>query len=137
MAWNNQVSECPPSSAVGTAELRVAGVSGALNGNVFVGTPVSGKARLFLVAEGGGLELKLPGTLEQLPSERLNFTFGNQPKLPREPKSTSPSLPDRSDAGSLRQLHGGIESPRGTQASRPKKLNRPIRSQAAPPEDSA
>src|SRR5262249_11462328 len=62
----NQASACPPSSAVGTAELSVAGVSSALEGKVFVGTPAGGKTRLFLVAGGAGLELKLPGTLEQL-----------------------------------------------------------------------
>jgi Invasin, domain 3 len=78
----NQASACPPASVVGTAELRVAGVSDALEGSVFLGTPVSGKTRLFLVVGSGGLELKLPGTLEQLPSERLKFTFGDQPKLP-------------------------------------------------------
>jgi hypothetical protein len=79
---SDQASACPPSSALGTAELSVAGVSSTLEGQVFVGAPVGGKIRLFLVAEGGGLELKLPGTLEQLPSELLKFTFGNQPKLP-------------------------------------------------------
>ena len=129
----NQASACPPSSAVGTAELRVAGVSTVLVGNVFIGTPVSGKTRLFLVAGSGGLELKLPGTLEQLPSERLKFTFGDQPKLPIVEEHL------RFSQGFVRTpVHCAnytVEArlPRGTRASPPKKLRRPIRSRAGPP----
>jgi hypothetical protein len=76
-------SSCPQASALGTAQIEVEGISDPLPGKVFLAGPgVNGAPRLFLVATGGGLELKLQGTLEDLGAGKLRFTFAGLPRLP-------------------------------------------------------
>jgi hypothetical protein len=79
---DNRPSACPEASRIGTVEFKYAGLSDPILGETFLGKTVNGKTRLFVVGVGERLELKLLGTVEELISERLRFTFGAQPRLP-------------------------------------------------------
>jgi hypothetical protein len=78
----NQPSACPASSKIGTATFDVKGLPEKIHGEIFLGKPVTGRPRVFVVGKAGGLELKQLGFVDLLIPDGLKFTFGNQPRLP-------------------------------------------------------
>jgi hypothetical protein len=75
---------CPPASKIGTLGAALAGADGALEGSVyFGGLEAPGEYRLFLVATGAGLELKLPAWLASEGGE-TELVIPDIPQLPLE-----------------------------------------------------
>ncbi|MDO9407395.1 hypothetical protein [Patulibacter sp.] len=75
---------CPAASKVGTASISSPIVDSPLTGSVFLGAPLPGdRYRLFLVAEGHGVTIKLKGTVRPDPATgRVSATFADNPQLP-------------------------------------------------------
>jgi hypothetical protein len=80
---------CPTASKVGSVVLESPVLNKPLIGSAYLGTqlsndPLSGKlVRLFLIAQGSGVTIRLPGTFVVDPvSGRLTGTFANNPQLP-------------------------------------------------------
>jgi hypothetical protein len=80
---------CPDASRIGTVSIDTPLLKKPMDGTVYLGTqqsddPASGKMfRLFLVAKGPGVMVKLPGSV--VPDEKtgqLTTTFDNNPQLP-------------------------------------------------------
>ncbi|MBF6620483.1 MAG: hypothetical protein ITG02_09675 [Patulibacter sp.] len=81
--------QCPSASRIGTVSIDTPLLEDPLEGSVYLGTqtsndPASGKMfRLFLVAQGSGVTLKLPGAIVPDPvTGQLTTTFDNTPQLP-------------------------------------------------------
>jgi hypothetical protein len=84
-------ADCPASSKVGEVEIDTPLLSKPLTGGIYLGSqlsndPASGQMyRLFLVANGSGVNVKLPGSVVVDPSDgSVTATFDNAPQLPFE-----------------------------------------------------
>jgi hypothetical protein len=82
---------CPESSKIGEVEIDTPLLSKPLTGGMYLGTqlsndPASGQMyRLFLVANGSGVNVKLPGSVVVSPTDgSVTATFDNAPQLPFE-----------------------------------------------------
>ncbi len=77
---------CPDNSKVGTVTLSSESLPGSLEGSVYLGEPLPGETyRLFLIADGYGLHVKLVGKLIPNPATgQLRTQFENLPQLPLE-----------------------------------------------------
>jgi len=92
-------AQCPDASKLGTATVTSPALAGPLHGAIYQRTPQRGhQFRLWLVAEGFGLHIKLPGEvkgdprtgqltaefidLPQLPVEEVEFNFFGGPRAP-------------------------------------------------------
>lgn len=81
--------QCPDASRIGSVSIDTPLLDEPLKGSVYIGTqasndPASGKLfRMFLVAQGSGVTLKLPGAIVPDPvTGRLTTTFDETPELP-------------------------------------------------------
>lgn len=81
--------QCPEASRIGTVAIETPLLDEQLKGSVYLGTqasndPASGTMfRMFLVAQGSGVTLKLPGAIVPDPvTGQLRTTFDNTPQLP-------------------------------------------------------
>lgn len=80
---------CPDASRIGSVTIDTPLLDEQLKGSIYLGTqasndPASGKLfRLFVVAQGSGVTLKLPGSIVPDPvTGQLATTFDNTPQLP-------------------------------------------------------
>jgi hypothetical protein len=80
---------CPAASKVGSVTVETPLLDEPLTGSVYLGTqlssdPLSGQlVRLFIVAQGSGVTIKLPGSVVVDPvTGRLTASFKNNPQLP-------------------------------------------------------
>ncbi len=81
--------KCPQASTIGSVEVKTPLLEEPLSGSVYVGSqqsddPMSGRMfRLFLVAEGSGVRIKLEGGVTADPNTgQLTATFANNPQQP-------------------------------------------------------
>jgi hypothetical protein len=81
--------KCPEASKIGSVEVETPLLEEPLSGAVYVGSqqsddPMSGRMfRLFLVAEGSGVRVKLEGGVKADPvTGQLTATFANNPQVP-------------------------------------------------------
>ncbi len=79
-------AECPDRSKIGTFAIGSPTLNGPLTGSVYIGEPRPGNQyRLFMIASGFGMNIKLVGSFEPDPKTgQLNATFENLPQLPFE-----------------------------------------------------
>ena len=79
-------AECPEFAKIGTLEIHSAVLPGPLPGFIYLGEPLPGnRYRLFLVADGFGVHVKLPGTASLDPQTgQIVVTFENLPQTPFE-----------------------------------------------------
>jgi hypothetical protein len=77
---------CPAGSKVGTVSIDTPVLSAPLTGNVYLGQPLADNPyRLFVVAEGFGLSVRLKGTVTPDPNTgQLATTFPETPQVPFE-----------------------------------------------------
>ncbi len=82
---------CPPASKVGSATIETPLLEKPMQGSLYLGTqisddPTSGQMyRLFLVASGSGVTIKLLGSVSVDPNTgQITTTFDNNPQLPFE-----------------------------------------------------
>jgi hypothetical protein len=75
---------CPPASRVGSASIETPLLPDRLTGGVFVGAPQPGnRYRLFLVAEGRGVTVRLKGHVAPDPATgRITAVFDDNPQVP-------------------------------------------------------
>jgi hypothetical protein len=80
------LSHCPDNSKVGTISISSAALPGDLEGSIYFGQPAPGnKYRLFMIADGFGIHVKLIGKLLPNPQTgRLTAEFQDLPQLPFE-----------------------------------------------------
>jgi hypothetical protein len=78
--------QCPDNSKVGTVVLSSESLPRTLEGSIYLGEPLPGEQyRLFLLADGYGLHVKLVGGLIPNPATgQLRTQFQNLPQLPLE-----------------------------------------------------
>ncbi len=88
-AGSTDVEQCPTASKIGSVEVDSPLLEESLEGSMYVasqqsGDPMSGKMfRLFLVAAGSGVRIKLEGGVTADPQTgRLTATFNNNPQQP-------------------------------------------------------
>jgi hypothetical protein len=86
---NTQVAACPSGSVLGTAEVTTPLLPKPLTGKVFLAeqgnNPFATLLALYLVVEGEGVVIKLPGRVDADPQNgQLTATFDNNPQLPFE-----------------------------------------------------
>jgi hypothetical protein len=84
---SSEPAACPSSSKVGTAEIVTPLLEQPLKGSIYLAeqsnNPFSTLLALYLVVEGEGIVVKLPGRVDADPSTgRLLATFDNNPQLP-------------------------------------------------------
>ncbi len=79
-------AECPDQSKIGTFAIGSPTLNGPLIGSVYIGEPRLGEQyRLFLIASGFGMNIKLVGSLNpNLETGQLSATFDDLPQLPFE-----------------------------------------------------
>jgi hypothetical protein len=77
-------AQCPESAKIGTLEIESALLPGPLPGYMYIGQPLPGtRYRVFLVADGFEVHVKLAGTLVPDPvTGQLSITFTNLPQTP-------------------------------------------------------
>ena len=79
-----QAAACPDASKVGTVSIDTPLLDGPLEGQIVIGSPTPEHLfRIFIVAQGHGIFLKLPGVVD--PNEttgQLTTVFENTPELP-------------------------------------------------------
>jgi hypothetical protein len=77
-------AECPDSAKIGTVAIHSSALNGTLQGSVYIGQPEpESQYRLFEIASGFGLNLKLVGTLTPNPETgQLTASFANLPQVP-------------------------------------------------------
>ena len=77
-------AECPEFSKVGSVEIDSSALPGPLPGYVYLGQPLpANQYRIFLVADGFGTHLKLPGTVSPDPrTGQLTISFEDLPQSP-------------------------------------------------------
>jgi hypothetical protein len=79
-------AQCPETSKIGSLEIHTALLPGPLPGYLYLGQPLSGERyRVFLVADGFNIHVKLPGTI--VPDEQtgqLSVIFKDLPETPFE-----------------------------------------------------
>ncbi|MBF6618771.1 MAG: hypothetical protein ITG02_00890, partial [Patulibacter sp.] len=82
---------CPAGSQIGTVKIESPVMGEDLTGSIYLGTQTREQMlRVFLYAEGGGVQLKLPGKIDADPvTGRLTTTFDDQPMLPANKISLS------------------------------------------------
>jgi hypothetical protein len=80
---------CPVASKVGSVTIQTPLLASPLTGSVYLGTQLSGDplsgqlVRLFIVAQGSGVTIKLPGSVVVDPvTGRLTASFADNPQLP-------------------------------------------------------
>ncbi|HEY8583260.1 MAG TPA: hypothetical protein VIL49_09940, partial [Capillimicrobium sp.] len=75
---------CPAASKIGSVTINTPLLGRPLEGEIFLGTPQTGAMfRIFLVARGSGIVLKIPGTIAADPQTgRLTAVFDQTPELP-------------------------------------------------------
>jgi hypothetical protein len=75
---------CPAASKVGTAEIQTPVLGDSLKGSVYLGRPLADNPyRLFVVADGFGLSVRLKGTVTPDPvTGQLKTTFADTPQVP-------------------------------------------------------
>jgi hypothetical protein len=75
---------CPDASKIGTVQIETPLLEGPLTGSIFLGSPRPGQLfRLYLVAQGSGVLIKLSGTVvPDTATGRLTATFADAPQLP-------------------------------------------------------
>src|SRR3954451_20678296 len=75
---------CPTASKVGTAEIKTPVLADSLKGSVYLGAPLAGNPyRLFVVADGFGLSVRLKGVVTPDPvTGQLTTTFADTPQVP-------------------------------------------------------
>ena len=80
---SEEAAACPEEALLGTAKLQLVGVAEPLEGEIYLGESGSKEeARLLLIAEGSGVELKLPiGLSEEAENGQLKLAF-EQPQIP-------------------------------------------------------
>jgi hypothetical protein len=76
--------QCPAASKVGTAEIKTPVLSDSLKGSVYLGQPLPDNPyRLFVVADGFGLSVRLKATVAPDPvTGQLKTTFADTPQVP-------------------------------------------------------
>lgn len=79
-------AQCPETSKIGTLEIQTALLPGPLPGYLYLGEPLPGnRYRVFLVADGFDVHVKLPGTIRPDPrTGRLAVVFKDLPQTPFE-----------------------------------------------------
>jgi hypothetical protein len=87
--FNSEAAQCPDSSKIGTVEVDTPLLEHPLTGSVYLASqeanPFDSLLAIYLVAEGQGIRLKLPGHVEAAEgSGQLTATFENNPQLPFE-----------------------------------------------------
>jgi hypothetical protein len=76
---NNNPATCPNASKVGTVEIDTPLLSQPLTGAIYVNQDIG----LYVVAEGGGVRIKLQGDIARDPNTgQLEVTFDNTPPVP-------------------------------------------------------
>jgi len=80
------LAECPDQSKIGTFAIGSPTLNGPLVGSVYIGEPRPGEQyRLFLIASGFGMNIKLVGSFKpNLETGQLTTTFEELPQLPFE-----------------------------------------------------
>ncbi len=79
---SEEPAACPPESELGNAELDLNDVPEPLAGEIYLGNPIPGlEQRLFLIAKGGGVELKEPIALSEIETGQLALEL-TLPQLP-------------------------------------------------------
>ena len=78
---------CPPSSTVGSVQIDTPLLTGPLTGSLYLAeqqnNPFDSLTALYLLAEGGGVQVKLPGRVDLNPSTgQLTASFTGLPQLP-------------------------------------------------------
>ena len=83
-AGSDLAPECPDAAKVGSVTVDTPLLAKDLTGSVYVGTSTATETfRVFLVLEGPGVLLKIPGKVEPDPATgQLKATFDNLPELP-------------------------------------------------------
>ncbi|HEY1687686.1 MAG TPA: hypothetical protein VGF95_02365 [Solirubrobacteraceae bacterium] len=91
---SGQPAACPDGSKLGSVEIDTPLLTEPLTGSIFLGKPECGPCnvsddqegrlvKLYIVAEGHGVILKLPGRVEMDPvTGQIKTTFDNNPQLP-------------------------------------------------------
>jgi hypothetical protein len=84
---NNSPASCPASSKIATAEITTPLLQAPLKGSVYLAeqsnNPFGTLVALYLVVEGEGVVIKVPGRVDLDPSTgQLTATFDNNPQLP-------------------------------------------------------
>lgn len=79
-------AECPDNAKIGTSSISAAGLTEPLSGSVYIGEPKPGdQYRVFLIAAGSGMNVKLVGSLKPDPiTGQLTAYFENLPQVPFE-----------------------------------------------------
>jgi hypothetical protein len=79
-----EAAQCPEFSKIGTVEIESPALPGPLPGYIYIGQPQPGnRYRLFLVADGFGLHVKLPGSALPDPATgQLTVNFAELPQFP-------------------------------------------------------
>jgi hypothetical protein len=79
-------AECPDNAKIGTFAISSPGLTEPLAGSVYIGEPKPGNQyRLFLIASGAGMNVKLVGSFSPDPQTgRLTATFQDLPQVPFE-----------------------------------------------------
>ena len=77
-------ASCPDSAKIGTFKIGTPALAGPLEGSVYIGEPKPGNQyRLFLIASGFGLNVKLIGSFKPNPETgQLTVEFENLPQAP-------------------------------------------------------
>jgi hypothetical protein len=77
-------AKCPQDGKVGSLTIESSALPGPLPGYIYLGKPLPGdKYRLFLIADGYAVHVKLPGTVAADPvTGQLVITFKNLPQTP-------------------------------------------------------
>jgi hypothetical protein len=80
----NLAAECPEFSRIGSLTISSSSLPGPFSGYMYIGEPKPGdRYRLILVADGFGLHVKLPGSVEADPQTgRLTVSFQDLPQFP-------------------------------------------------------
>jgi hypothetical protein len=81
---NENAISCPTSSRVGAATITTPVLDSPLQGNVYIGQPLSGnRYRLFINADGHGISIRLKGTVTPDPvTGQITAVFDDNPQLP-------------------------------------------------------
>jgi len=74
---------CPDSSKIGTVKITTPLLDDPLEGSIYLAQPTSTQLlKIYLVARGSGVLVKLPGTIDGSNDRQLTATFDNNPQLP-------------------------------------------------------
>ena len=79
---SEEPADCPPGSQLGTATLELVGVPTSLSGEIYFSGEEPEEILLALVVRGGGVELKLPMALVEVPETGQLALVLAQPQIP-------------------------------------------------------